>query len=182
MRSLAVAGIGLGAINAEFDAEAKKKRKKKCKKPKPITLQTEIVACPGPSTTEFTGSRRFAQTFSATQTGVVTTASVEFTEVPGGSDFAVEIRTVDGNGVPTAEVLASAAAIDLPPINAPFALTVPSIRRPVSCKGKRTRWSSPARPFPTATTSERAPTTRVPGRCLPTRWQSANSPQSQELP
>lgn len=126
MGSLVAAGIGLGAINAALDAEAKKKRKKKCKKPKPITLQTAIISCPGPSTASFTGTRRYAQTFSATQTGAVTTASFEFAEVTGGSDFVIEIRTVDGNGVPTDEVLASADAIDVPQVNAaPFTLTVP---------------------------------------------------------
>jgi hypothetical protein len=126
MRSLVAAGIGLGAINAALDAEAKKKRKKKkCKKPQPITLQTAIISCPGPSTTTFSSSRRFAQTFSATQTGAVTTASVELAAVPGGSDFLIEIRAVDGNGVPTAEVLASAAVVDAPQVNAsPMTLTV----------------------------------------------------------
>jgi hypothetical protein len=125
MRSLVAAGIGLGAIRASLDAEAKKKRKKKCKKPPPITLQTAIISCPGPSTTTFTASRRFAQTFSATQTGAITAASVVLLEVPGGSDFVFEIRGVDGNGVPTAEVLASANVVDVPQVNAaPLTLTV----------------------------------------------------------
>ena len=125
MRSLVAAGIGLGATHAAIDVGAKKKRKKKCKKPQPVTLQTAIISCPGPSTLEFSSSRRFAQTFSATQTGAVTTASVEFTDVTAGSDFLIEIRTVDGNGVPTAEVLASASVVDLPQITAPLTVTVP---------------------------------------------------------
>jgi hypothetical protein len=118
------AGAGAGATSLAFVAEALGK-KKKCKKPTPVTLQTAIVSCSGPSTTEFTASRRFAQTFSATATGAVTTASVEVSEVPGGSDFVFEIRTVASNGVPTAEVLASANVVDVPQVDAdPLALTV----------------------------------------------------------
>lgn len=53
---------------------------------------------------------KFAQTFTALHTGKLTTATMK-TNKPAGTtnDYLMEIRTVDGSGVPTATVLASAS-------------------------------------------------------------------------
>jgi hypothetical protein len=117
LRMAAATGVGAsGLLGSVVDALAKKKkRKKKCKKPKPAALQTEIIACPGPRNSPSGGARRFAQTFTAAQTGVLTTALVEVSTVPiGGIDFVIDIRSVDDEGVPTTETLASVDIFDVP--------------------------------------------------------------------
>jgi hypothetical protein len=116
LRMAAVAGVGASSFGLAVDALAKKKKhKKKCKKPKPAALQTEIIACPGPRNSPSGGARRFAQTFTAAQTGVLTTALVEVSPVPiGGTDFVIDIRSVDSDGVPTSEILASVDIFDVP--------------------------------------------------------------------
>lgn len=114
LRALAGTGVGMASLVAISDAEAKKRKKKKktCKKPKPV-LQTTILSCPGPKDVGFSANRRFAQTFTATETGALTTALVEVSTVPAGTDFVVEIRAVDGSGVPTSAILASADILDV---------------------------------------------------------------------
>jgi hypothetical protein len=112
LRMLSGAGLGLGVLNPALDAGAKKRKKKR--KPKPPVLDVAIVTCPGAFEIQHAGSRRYAQTFTAPQTGVITAATVEVTVFPEAMDFLVDIRTVDGDDVPTNEVLASEALNDLP--------------------------------------------------------------------
>lgn len=70
--------------------------------------------CPEPEEYGFAGNRRFAQTFTAENSGELNRAWFKIIGVAAGTDFVVEIRTVDGTGTPTDAVLASAEIDDVP--------------------------------------------------------------------
>jgi hypothetical protein len=71
------------------------------------------VICLGPSSTTFTvgdqSAVTLAQTFTAGNTGRLTTAEMQIVDGVGVGDLVVEIRAVDASGVPTDVVLASAS-------------------------------------------------------------------------
>jgi hypothetical protein len=71
------------------------------------------VNCIGQVTTTFTvgdpSAFRPAQTFTAVNTGRLTTVGLQIVDVEGVGDLVVEIRAVDASGAPTDVVLASAS-------------------------------------------------------------------------
>jgi hypothetical protein len=94
-----------------------KKKRKACQKkatgttdqlPGDPASQTIAVTCPRSTAALVSGAQRFAHTFTAPISGQLTSAQVEITSVEAGNDYTVEIRPLDGAGVPTASVLASA--------------------------------------------------------------------------
>lgn len=101
-------------------AQTKKKRKKTCPLcPSPPGCPTcpappARMECLGPKDTSQTATRRYAQTFTATRTASITSADVQIGTVPAGTDFTVEIRSVDANGAPTTTVLGSGQILDVP--------------------------------------------------------------------
>jgi hypothetical protein len=72
------------------------------------------ATCSGPGNSNVTGSRRFAQTFVALRSGQLTSATIELEQNQDSADFVVEIRTVDGSGVPTNTVLATTTVDNVP--------------------------------------------------------------------
>jgi len=117
-----VGGIALGAALAPAGLEAKKKKDKKRKKnknknrnkngqPPPSFLD---AAFPGPNDRDEFVGRRFAQTFTALQSGRLTAALVYVNNFPAAMDFRLELRTVDGAGIPTSTVLAGVDVRDVP--------------------------------------------------------------------
>src|SRR5215212_8216542 len=121
LRALAGGGLSLGLFGRTTvpDAAAKnckkikdKKKRKACrKKDSGAKAQVPAVAvavtCPGPAELNFFDSPRSAQTFTAPISGQLTSAQIEIASRVD-NDFTVEIRPLDGGGVPTASVLASA--------------------------------------------------------------------------
>jgi hypothetical protein len=105
-------------------AQAKKKKKKTCPScPSPPVCPECPIAparmeCLGPSDTSQGATRRFAQTFTANRTGNIQNADVQIGFVPAGINFTVEIRSVDGDGVPTATVLGTGQILDVPATSA----------------------------------------------------------------
>ena len=83
----------------------------------PSMASAEVVAdasCKTPTIgSSFTGSRRFAQTFTVQQTGRMVAARFLVNNFPDGTDFIIELRTVDGAGLPTSSVLAAATVPDV---------------------------------------------------------------------
>jgi hypothetical protein len=79
------------------------------------------VTCPGPGNSALSGSRRFAQTFVALNSGLLTSAKIELDGSQDGADFVVEIRAVDESGAPTTTVLATTTVDNVPstPLGAP---------------------------------------------------------------
>jgi hypothetical protein len=93
-------------------------------RPPPASLEPVIIVCPGPSDLPVTGSRRFAQIFVAPSSGQLTTAQCEVSGLTGNEDFTLEIRTVDGTGRPSTEVLASTVVSDVPATPIPQTLAL----------------------------------------------------------
>ena len=142
LRALGGGGLSLGLLGrtAVPDAVAKnckkikdKKKRKACRKkatdataqvPGAPASQTVAVTCPGPAELNFFDSLRSAQTFTAPISGQLTSAQIEIASRVD-NDFTVEIRPLDGGGVPTASVLASArienVAVGLQTLTATFA-------------------------------------------------------------
>ena len=95
-----------------------KKKRKACRKKAtgttgqlpgdPAAPQTIAVTCPRSTVTFVSGAQRYAHTFTAPISGQLTSAQIEITAAEAGNDYTVEIRPLDGGGVPTANVLASA--------------------------------------------------------------------------
>lgn len=105
-RVLKLAGATLflgGALSALWPQEA---RARKRRRPEPI--------CLGPRDTSITANRRFAQVFTAPRSGQLIWALVEVSCVPAGTDFVLEIRTVDSSGTPTATILTTEQVNDVP--------------------------------------------------------------------
>ena len=100
-----------------------------CTPPPPPPPPPPSPACPAGSAntaTAISGARRWAQTFVTQVPGQLTSAQCEvFTDLPGGEDFVLEIRELDGFGEPSATVLASAHIDDVPATPGPqsFKLT-----------------------------------------------------------
>ncbi|MFT4039787.1 MAG: hypothetical protein QM692_16525 [Thermomicrobiales bacterium] len=70
-------------------------------------------ACPGPGNGNATGAQRVGQTFVANGTGAIGSASFLLNGVSPDIGFVVEIRATQA-GVPTATVLGTATAFNLP--------------------------------------------------------------------
>ena len=90
----------------------------------PGTASADTVAdasCSQVNNQNFTGSRRFVQTFTAGHSGKLAVAQVYVAGFANGDDFTVGLMSVDGSGVPTGTFLASAA---LPDVNAGASTTV----------------------------------------------------------
>jgi hypothetical protein len=90
----------------------------------PATASAETVAdanCSQANNQNFTGSRRFVQTFTAEHTGRLTVAQLSVSSFTNGDDFTIGVMSLDGSGVPTGTFLASAA---LPDVNGSGSLPV----------------------------------------------------------
>ena len=90
----------------------------------PGTASADTVAdasCSQVNNQNFTGSRRFVQTFTAGHSGKLAVAQVYVAGFANGDDFTVGVMSVDGSGVPTGTFLASAALAD---VNAGASTTV----------------------------------------------------------
>ena len=73
------------------------------------------MTCPrGANEVRALANDRVAQTFTAPVSGQLTSADIPITGVGAGADIRVEIRTLDGSGVPTPTVLASDQIDNLP--------------------------------------------------------------------
>jgi hypothetical protein len=83
----------------------------------PSMASAEVVAdasCKSsPIGSSLTGARRFAQTFTVQQTGRMVAARFLVNNFPDGTDFIIELRTLDSVGTPTSSVVASATALDV---------------------------------------------------------------------
>jgi len=83
--------------------------------PPPPASQGITVTCPrGANEVRALANDRVAQTFTAPVSGQLTSADIPITGVGAGADIRVEIRTLDGSGVPTTTVLASDQIDNLP--------------------------------------------------------------------
>lgn len=83
--------------------------------PPPPASQGVTVTCPrGANEVRALANDRVAQTFTAPVSGQLTSANIPITGVGAGADIRVEIRTLDGSGVPTTTVLASDQIDNLP--------------------------------------------------------------------
>lgn len=87
-------------------------------------------ACQGPLSQTLGGFRRFAQAFTAERTGLLAAAQCQVTGLAGGEDFTLEIRTLDGDGVPTATILAVDTLSDAPAVSDPNALELRAVFDP----------------------------------------------------
>ena len=90
----------------------------------PGTASADTVAdasCSQVNNQNFTGSRRFVQSFTAQHSGKLAVAQVYVAGFANGDDFTVGVMSLDGSGVPTGTFLASAA---LPDVNAGATTTV----------------------------------------------------------
>jgi hypothetical protein len=81
------------------------------------TASADVVAdasCKSsPIGSSLTGPRRFAQTFTVQQTGRMVAARFLVNNFPDGTDFIIELRTLDSVGTPTSSVVASATVLDV---------------------------------------------------------------------
>lgn len=77
------------------------------------------ASCPGPRSQQTGGgsTKRFAQTFTAQHSGIITRATMEISGNPAGGDFLIAIRGTDGAGKPVGPVLASALVANVAPSN-----------------------------------------------------------------
>lgn len=83
--------------------------------PRPPASQGVTVTCPrGANDVPALGSDRIAQTFTAPVSGQLTSAEIPITGVIADAGIRVEIRSLDGAGVPTPTVLASDQINNLP--------------------------------------------------------------------
>ena len=83
--------------------------------PPPPASQGVTVTCPhGANDIRSLGNDRVAQTFTAPVSGQLTSAEIPTTGVSAGAGIRVEIRTLDGAGVPTPTALASDQIDNLP--------------------------------------------------------------------
>jgi hypothetical protein len=79
-----------------------------------IAQELPDASCPGPAdmAETNTGTARFAQTFTAQNTGALTSAQVGVDKTGTAGDWIVQILGVDGTGTPTNTVLASTSVSD----------------------------------------------------------------------
>ena len=123
-----LAGSGLGGLLALGRDSSKAKKGKKRKKKRgdrtcpPSTGGGTVsspppdfdATCLGPGNSFVTGSGRFGQTFAALQSGKLSRAQLVLLGNSDGADFVMDIRTVDGLGVPTGTVLATTTINNVP--------------------------------------------------------------------
>jgi hypothetical protein len=111
----AALALGIGSAALESEAKKKRRKRKKRKKDRTRTQGDELradVTCPGPSQAGFLfedEDGRLAQMFTAGRSGRLERADLVLVKQAGASgDYILRLSPVDGAGVPTNIVLATA--------------------------------------------------------------------------